>query len=289
MKREQAGYLEGIVSIIVNAILFVLKFWAGTVSGSIALIADAWHTLSDSVSSFIVILGSRLSARKPTKKHPFGFGKWEQIAALFIGFLLAFIAYDFLKESVIHFRDRQAAHFGTLALVVTIISIVAKEALAQYALFLYRKTGNSAIRADAWHHRTDALSSIVVLVGILLKDHFWWIDSVLGFIISLMLFYAVFEIFKEAIEKILGETPSEKLLDEIKSLVHETGGAHLRPHHFHIHNYVKHKELTFHIKMDSHLSIKTGHDMATRIENQIRERLHIEATIHVEPADQPHG
>ncbi len=288
MKRDQAGYIEGIVSIVTNGLLFGLKLWAGIISGSLALVADAWHTLSDSISSVIVIIGVKLSSRKPSEKHPFGYGKWEQIAALFIGFMLGLIAFDFFRQSIIHFNAREAANFGTIALVVTIISVLAKEGLAQYALYLYRKTGNMAIKADAWHHRTDALSSVVVLVGILLKDYFWWIDSVLGFIISLMLFYAVYEIVKESIEKLLGEKPSDKLVSDIKEIVRDVGGSHLKPHHFHIHNYVKHKELTFHIKMNSDLSIKQGHDMATTIEKQIREQLYIETTIHVEPAEFKH-
>jgi cation diffusion facilitator family transporter len=288
MNRDQAGYLEGIVSILVNGFLFVLKFWAGTVSGSIALIADAWHTLSDSISSVIVITGVKLSSRKPSEKHPFGYGKWEQIAAIFIGFMLALIAYDFAKTSIQHFRDQESANFGTIALVVTIISIFTKEALAQYALYIYRKTNNTSIKADAWHHRTDALSSVVVLIGILLKDYFWWIDAVLGFIISLMLFYAVYEILKEAIEKLLGEKPSAQLIEQLGKIAERTGGPGLKPHHFHIHNYVKHKELTFHIKLNGDTSIKEGHEVATRIENEIRQQLNIETTIHIEPEGVAH-
>ena len=86
MNRERAGYTEGIVSVIANMVLFALKLWAGIVSGSIALVADAWHTLSDSVSSLMVIVGVKLSSRKPNQKHPFGHGRWEQIAAIFIAF-----------------------------------------------------------------------------------------------------------------------------------------------------------------------------------------------------------
>lgn len=285
MKSEKAGYTEGIVSVIVNSLLFILKFWAGTVSGSLALIADAWHTLSDSLSSVFLIVGVKLSTRKPDKEHPFGHGRWEQIVSLFIGFLLGVIAYDFLRESILRFRAGESANFGTIAIVVTIVSILVKEALAQYAFYLGRKTDNTAIRADGWHHRSDALSSVIVLIGILLKDYFWWIDSALGFVISLMLFYATFQIFKEAISKLLGEEPNEDLIKSIKQILASMEGVDLNPHHFHIHNYVAHKELTFHIKIDSELSIKRGHELATKIEDEIREKLNIETTIHVEPQD----
>ncbi len=285
MKRERAGYLEGIISIIGNIILFVLKFWAGTVSGSIALIADAWHTLSDSVSSLVVIVGTGLSTRKADSEHPFGHGRWEHIAALFIGFLLVVIAYSFIKDSVTQFRAGGSADFGTIAIIVTVISILTKEGLAQYAFFLSRKSKNISVKADGWHHRTDALSSVIVLAGIMFKDYFWWIDSALGVIISLMLVYAAYEIIKESINKLLGEKPSDELINRIKTIIDATSEKKLNPHHFHMHNYVNHQEITFHVIIEGEMSIREGHDLVTKIENQIREKLDIEPTIHIEPED----
>lgn len=285
MNREKAAYKEGIISILTNIVLFGLKLWAGIVSSSIALTADAWHTLSDSFSSVIVIAGARLSSRKPDREHPFGHGRWEQIASIFIGFMLALIAYDFLKESITQFRAGEEADFGLIAIVVTIISVLVKEGLAQYAFFIARKTENTSVRADGWHHRTDALSSVVVLVGILLKDRFWWIDSLLGFIIALMLFYAVYEIMKEAINKLLGETPKPELIRKVKKIVHSSYTLDLHPHHFHIHNYGTHTELTFHIKLDKEKTIEEGHRVTSLIENKIRDQLKIETTVHIDPLE----
>ena len=288
MNKKEAGYKEGLISILVNTGLFFLKFWAGIVSGSLALKADAWHTLSDSISSVFVIIGTKLSSKKPDEKHPFGHGRWEQFASIFIGFLLGIIAYDFLKDSILQFKAGESANFGVIAIVVTIVSIVVKEGLAQYAFYLGKKSGNLAVKADGWHHRTDALSSVVVLIGILFKDKFWWIDSVLGIIIAFMLFYAVFEIIKEAINNLLGEKPSEELVKEIESIIEEIGKGGLEPHHYHIHNYVTHKELTFHIKLDKKLDIETGHSIATIIEDKLYDELHIMATVHIEPHDYEH-
>lgn len=282
-KREKLGYLEGFVSIIINILLFILKYWAGVVSGSIALIADAWHTLSDSISSLILIAGVKLSSKKPDTKHTFGHGRWEQISAIFIGFLLAFVAYEFLKRSIEKFFSGESADFGLIAIVVTIISVLVKEGLAQFAFRLWRITGNIALKADGWHHRTDALSSLLVLAGILLEDFFWWMDSALGILISLMIFYTVYEIIRESIDKLMGESPDENLILEIKKIVSAASEVHLVPHHFHIHNYGKHSELTFHIKMDGDINIKTGHDIATEIEKTIKQKMGIEATIHIEP------
>ncbi len=285
---KKAGFTEGIVSIIVNTLLFVLKYWAGIVTGSLAIVADAWHTMSDSISSIVLIVATALSSKKPDKKHPFGHGRWEQIAAIFIGIILAIIAYDFLKNSILQLKEHTSVTFGTLAIVVTCISIVAKEGLAQYAFHLARKTGNIAIKADGWHHRSDALSSVVVLIGILLAKHFWWMDSILGIIIALMLFYATYTIIKEAITKILGEEPSDELIKKIVDAVTEMYPEGLQLHHFHIHNYVTHQEMTFHIRLSGELSLEEGHSVATTIEKMIQERFNITSTIHVEPLDFEH-
>lgn len=283
MDKQRAGYLEGVISVIANCILFGLKFWAGVVTGSIALTADAWHTLSDSLSSIIVIVAVKLSSKKPDTEHPFGHGRWEQIAALFIAFLLGIIAFDFLKDSYTHFKNHESTEFGIIAIVVTITSILVKEALAQYAFYIGRKTENVSVKADGWHHRTDALSSVLVLVGILFANQFWWIDSVLGAIISLMLFYATYQIAKEAINKLLGEKPSSELIEKIRKSIQKYDSENIQLHHFHIHNYVGHQELTFHIKLRNDLSIEEGHRIATEIENIIYEEFGIVSTIHVEP------
>ncbi len=282
-QRDKIGYQQGIISIIVNTILFGLKYWAGIVSGSVALIADAWHSLSDSLSSIVVIGGIKLASRKPTKKHPFGFGRWEQLAAIFIAFLLAIVAYEFFRESVAKLESRESAHFGTIAIIVSIASIIMNEGLTQYSFWTYRKTGNQTLKADGWHHRSDALSSVIVLGGIFLGRFIWWIDSALGIIISLLLFYAVYEILNEAITKILGEKPPDALMQQIHDTIINIHGSELQPHHFHIHNYGTHTELTFHIKLDENTDIKTGHEIATNIERGIKKKLNIETTIHIEP------
>ncbi len=283
MDKKKASYLEGTVSIFINIGLFIIKLWAGTVSGSIAITADAWHSLSDTISSMVVIVGAKLSSKKPDKEHPFGHGRWEQIAAIFIGFLLSLIAYDFVTESIIQFQSKESANFGTLAIVVIIISILANEALAQYAFYLGRKTKSISIKADGWHHRTDALSSVVILVGIFFKDYFWWIDSLLGIIVAIMIFYAAYKIVKESITKLLGENPSLELIQEIETIIRVVSSTDVFPHHYHIHNYISHRELTFHIMLDPQYDIVTAHNIATEIEDKIFSELNIVSTIHIEP------
>ncbi|MDR0304757.1 MAG: cation diffusion facilitator family transporter [Chitinispirillales bacterium] len=283
MDKAKAGYVEGIISIFINTALFFIKLWASAVSGSIALAADAWHTLSDSISSIIVVAAVKLSSKKADKEHPFGHGRWEHVASLFIAVFLGVIAYEFLKNSIMRFNSGNEAVFTSVAIIVTIISIVTKEALARYAFYIGRKTENLSISADGWHHRTDALSSVVVLTGILFAKKFWWIDSVLGIIVAMMIFYATFEIMKETITKFLGEEPGQDLIDAVKKEILCVYNYDLEVHHFHIHNYVLHKELTFHIRLDKNLNIETGHKIASDIEKIIGEKFNMAVTIHVEP------
>lgn len=288
MERKKASYLEGTVSIILNICLFALKYWAGIVSGSIALMADAWHTLSDSISSVVVIIGAKLASKKPDKDHPFGHGRWELISAIIIAIILVLIAFGFITDAISQLKTKESANFGTVAIVVTVVSIVVKELMAQYAFFLGRKSGSSTVKADGWHHRTDALSSLVILIGILFKNYFWWIDGALGMAVSLMLMYAAYQILMESVNKILGEDPGDELIQEIHTLISSLYDYDIYPHHFHIHNYISSKELTFHIKIRNNLSVEEGHSIATAIEELIEERLSIKSTIHLEPIDYEH-
>ena len=285
MDKKKAGYIEGTVSIIANTVLFALKLWASIVSGSIALAADAWHTLSDSISSLVVVVAAKLASKKADKEHPFGHGRWEQIASMFIAVILAIIAFGFLETSIRQFLNKEHVLFGTLAIVVTAVSIAVKEILAQYAFYIGRKTGNTNVKADGWHHRSDALSSAVVLIGIFFAKKFWWVDSVLGVVVALMLFHVTFVILKEAITKILGEVPDEKMIDKIMDVIKSTYYEDLFVHHFHIHNYINHQELTFHIRLNDNLTVGHAHEIAQKIEQAIEDEFQMSATIHVEPME----
>ena len=282
-QHSKLGYREGLVSVILNLLLFVLKYYAGIASASLALIADAWHTLSDSLTSLVVILGIKLSSKKPDKEHPFGHGRWEQISALIIAILLALVGVEFMKDAIAKLRGHEAADFGWLAYLATVASIVLKEGLARYAFYIARKPGNAAVKADGWHHRSDALSSLMVLAGLFLSPYFWWIDSVLGMLISFMLFYAAYGIIREAVNKILGEEPSEEVIGKVEQIVKAEMGNVAYPHHYHIHHYGDHIEFTFHIKVPGEETVEEAHRKATLIEMQIKTELKIDATIHIEP------
>lgn len=284
-ENSELGYREGVVSVVLNFFLFVLKYYAGTVSASVALIADAWHTLSDSLTSVVVILGVRLSARKPDREHPFGHGRWEQVSAVIIAILLAVVGWGFIEDSVAKLAVHESAQYGMWAYVATLASIVLKEGLARYAFHIARLTKNMSVKADGWHHRSDALSSVVVLAGLFLNPYVWWMDSALGILVSVMLFYAAYGIIREAVNKILGEKPSEDMVARVKKIVCEEMGNQAYPHHFHIHNYGDHTEFTLHIKVPGEQTVRQAHDLATRVEKRLSSEINVDATIHIEPLE----
>jgi cation diffusion facilitator family transporter len=274
---------EGWLSILINSLLFVLKYWAGLVTGSLALIADAWHTLSDSISSIVLLLGMKYSQKPADKDHPFGHGRSELVVSLLIGALLAFVAFYFASEGIAKLRDRVGTSYGTLAIVVTIISILAKEGLAQVAFFIGKRTGSISVSADGWHHRSDALSSIIVLVGIFIAKYYWWIDGVLSILVALLILYSGIKVITDSARLILGEVPSDELVQKVMEIVSRQGYESMESHHFHIHNYVMHQELTFHVRLPNQMTIEQAHRIISLIEEAIHLELGIDATIHIEP------
>ena len=155
--------------------------------------------------------------------------------------------------------------------------------MAQFSFYVARKTGSTSVKADGWHHRSDALSSIVVMAGIFLQDYFWWIDAVLGICVSVILMVAVYHIIREAVDKLMGQNVPDEVVEQVNAIIKEMFANDLQSHHFHIHNYGSHSELTFHIKLPPEMTIKDGHEIADKIEKQLREKLGVESTIHIEP------
>ncbi len=281
--RSKIAYLQGGISVATNGLLFIFKYWAGFVTGSLALMADAWHTLSDSLSSIIVLASTKISSKPPDDEHPFGHGRAELIAAIIIGVILGLIGLEFAKDSVVRLINHESVVYGSFAVWVTVISVVVKEGLAQFSFWTYRKTNNPSLKADGWHHRSDAISSLIILVGIFAGSYFWWIDGVLGLIVSLFIFHAAYETIKEGTIPLLGEEPDKKLISDIKAIARETSGMETYLHHFHLHRYGNHIELTMHLKLPGETTLDKAHRIADEIEQAIGEKLNIETTIHMEP------
>ncbi len=281
-EKYLGGIREGWVSGLINVLLFAIKLWAGIVSGSIALIADAWHTLSDTISSVLIIIGLKMAAKPADKEHPFGHGRIEIIVSLVIGILLILVGFHFINESVEKLRNNESANFGVIAIVVTAISLIAKELLAQYALKIGKFTGIESITADGWHHRSDAFSSGIILIGILAQKYVWWIDGLLGILVALVIFYSAYAIIFKTIQVLLGREPEKTQISEITKIARKIYSGNLRLHHFHIHSYGFHNEMTFHIVLPGEMSLLEANKITQKLFEEIKKEMNILATIHID-------
>jgi len=282
-ERSRQIYWAGFISIVGNLLLFILKFWGGFISGSVAIMADAWHTLSDSLSSVVVLVGAKIAHRPADKEHPFGHGRAELIAAILIGMMLMGVSWEFFTRAFENIQSRHTVEYGWIPVMVVIISIVSKELMAQYAFYISRKFDSESVRADGWHHRSDALSSLVILVGIFVGRYFWWIDSFLAVLVALMILYSAYEIIRDASSRLLGNPPSTKIIEKVRQIGKIICKEELNIHHIHMHEYGTHREMTMHIELPGEWTLKRGHEIADELENHIRQELDIEATVHIDP------
>ena len=280
---KKLGYAEGIASVIINTLLFGLKIWVGTTSSSVAMTADAWHTLSDTLTSVVVIFGFWISSRPEDEEHPFGHGRAEVIATIIIATLLAVVGINFLKDSIQQLIVQRSASFSTVGLVVFAISVVIKEGLARFSIWAGKKTDSKSLLADGWHHRSDALASLIIVIGAVLGKYYWWVDGVLGIGVSALILYAAYDIAHDASDSLMGEKTGDDLIKRIKKIATDASPELMDIHHIHIHRYGEHLEITLHARLDKKTDIEDAHELSTKLEQKLRNELKADTTVHIEP------
>jgi cation diffusion facilitator family transporter len=283
LNKLKLGYLEGWISIVLNTLLFGIKYWAGQRIGSVSMVADAWHTLSDTLTSVVVIVGFWIMARPADDRHPFGHARAENIAAIIIGVLLAVVGVFFGWESVQRLLERKAVSFSLFAILVFLVSVLLKEGLAQFAFWAGKKAGSQAVIADGWHHRSDAIASALIVVGALLGRNLWWIDGALGIGVSLLIIWAAVGIVRSSSSILLGEAPDEELKTAVLAVVQKEYPLVDDVHHLHLHRYGQNMELTLHLRLPPAMSVGQSHEIGQRIEERLRTELDLEPTVHIEP------
>jgi cation diffusion facilitator family transporter len=239
--------------------------------------------MSDTLTSLIILVSFWVVSRPADKLHPFGHGRAESIGAIIIGTLLGVVGLTFFRESILRLQHYQAAEFATLGILVFGVSVLVKEALAEFSIWAGRKIQSHALVADGWHHRSDAIASGLIVIGALAGAYLWWIDGVMGIFVSLLILYATYTILKDAADSLLGERPDPVIADKLNELVRTSAPAASCIHHLRMHRYGDHIELTLHIKLPCEMSLKEAHDLATRLEEAIKKETNAASTIHVEP------
>ncbi len=270
-------------SIIANAILFGFKYFAGVMDNSVAIIADAWHSLSDTMTSVIVLVGFKIAAMPPDSEHPFGHGRAESIAAIMVGSVLGMVGLNFAIESFLRLLTHETTYYGQISLYVISLSIIIKEAFAQVTIRMGKKLNSQSLMADGWHHRTDSISSAIILIGVIFNGIAWWFDGVAGMGVSIMIIYAAYEIIKDTIGGLLGETPDASMLHDIINLSNSIDSRITSIHNLKLHNYGDHKELNLDIRLPETMTVLEAHNIADALEHAILEQFAMKATVHIEP------
>jgi cation diffusion facilitator family transporter len=281
-ERERAyyGYLEGAVSIVVNLALSFVKFGVGFYINSIALIADGFHTLSDLLTSLVVIIGFKFSQQPPDKEHPFGHGRYEDIASLIIAILLAVVGAQFFISSVKRLYSPEIVKGSFLFFLVILSTAAAKEVLARYSLYLSRKIDSHTLLADAWHHRSDALAVIPVAFGILASSYgYYWVDALSGMIVSGVIVYVGYTIARDASSTLLGKAPSDELILKVRKLASLSGVTDV--HSVYVHYYGEKKVISLHMQVEP-MGLEEAHAIADAAEQKIAEALNASVVVHID-------
>jgi cation diffusion facilitator family transporter len=286
--RAKYGYLEGIVSIIGNSILFVLKLILGLFINSIALIADAFHTLSDSGTSTVVILGFKMAKKPPDPEHPFGHGRVEYVATLIVAILLFIIGLGFIQQSVVRFIDLESLSnidYGIIIGIVIITSAIVKELLAQFSFAIGKKISSDVLIADAWHHRSDAIASVAVGLGIIGSTYgIRWLDPIFGVVVSVIIIWVGYDLIKKTSNLLIGKVPDKKVIDKIKRIVSTVDGVS-GIDEITVHDYGISKIVSLQVKVENDLPLDEAHEIADRIENNIMDNMNFSTIIHLEPKE----
>lgn len=282
--RKKVADIEVFVSTLINVVLFFIKLFTGLVTGSFAMISDAFHTLSDIFSSIVIWLSFLWSSKPADDEHPFGHERVEYICGMIVAGLLITISFEFAKSSIYRILHPEVFSVNVVMLLLVLSTIILKEVSAQVSFKLGRLIDSKPLMADAWHHRTDALSSIVVLVAFILQMFgVSGVDGWAGLVVSCFILYAGIKVAKDSIHPLIGEPVSPADLDEIKEVVMKYKEVK-SIHDVVIHSYGTIKAASLHIELDCKMTFEAAHDLAEVIEENMERLLKLTSVvIHIDP------
>lgn len=282
--RQAYGVLCGIMGIIFNVLLFSGKFLAGMLSNSIAITADAFNNLSDAGSSIITLIGFKMAGQKPDPDHPFGHGRIEYISGLLVSIIILIMAFELMKSSVLKILRPEEMTFSPLIVVILAVSIAVKCYMAFYNHKIGRRINSAAMQATATDSMSDSLATAAVLLCTLVS-HFTGlhIDGYCGILVGLFICYAGITAAKDTISPLLGQSPDKEFVGQIQDTVMSYDQV-LGIHDLIVHNYGPGRILiSLHAEVPSDGELLALHDMIDLIERDLRDRLHCEAVIHMDP------
>ena len=290
-----SGMRVTFIGMIVNALLIFLKLAGGILGTSTAMIADSVHSVSDFITDLGVIVGLRFLSKPADRKHPYGHGRLETAISLLMGLAIILTGFGILKNAAHSIFLATSGIFpempGIIALIAGLTSIASKEALYRYTIIIAKKTGSRTLKANAWHHRTDALSSVGTVIGIsgaiLLGDRWTVLDPLAAVFVSVLVIKVGAGIGWNALRELSDEALSKERERSLEKAIDNVNGVQ-GFHHLRTRSLGRYVTVDAHIQVDPEISVRDSHEIATNAEDAVRGALGNAAfvTIHVEPGEQ---
>ena len=282
--REQYGFLSGIVGIICNIILTLAKFIIGTITGSIAVTADAFNNLSDAGSSAVTLFSFKLSNLPADDNHPFGHGRFEYISAMAASFLILTMGVELIRSSVGKIINPEPVEFSWVAVIILLMSIGVKIWLGVFNRFIGKKIDSPALTAVMADSFSDTLATTVSMIALILSKFTRIpLDGYMGIVVALFIFAAGAGIFKDTMNVLLGSAPDPKLVEDIEKEILSYDGV-LGVHDLIIHNYGPSRIfVSAHAEVPSTVNIVEIHETIDTIERDIKKKFNLSITIHMDP------
>lgn len=290
--RNRYGVCAGIIGIVSNAILFVIKIVAGIIGGSITIIADAINNLSDAGSSVVTLVGFKLSSTPPDKDHPFGHARYEYVTGLLVSMMVLFLGIALLKSSIEKVISPTPVEVSVFTYVVLSVSIVLK--LVQMLVYtdFSKAISSNALKASAQDSRNDSLTTLAVLISTIIIDVCGdrinpkvSVDGIMGIAVSLFIIVSSVLLLKDAISPLLGEKPPKELVDKITAKILSYDGV-IGVHDLVVHSYgANHCFVVAHVEVPADVDIVKSHDIIDNIEHDMWNDMHVRLNIHMDPID----
>lgn len=273
------------LGMVVNLVLSAIKVVIGLTVSSLSLVADGVHSLSDLVTDVAVLLGSHLGARKPDRTHPYGHGRLETFSAVAVALILSVVGGVMIYQATLSIAKNEVtqAHWGVL--VASLISILAKEALYQITRRVAVMSHSTALYANAWHHRSDALSSVAVMIGyVLLRFGFDHGDQVAAIAVGLMVILVGAKIIGDAFQELTEGAVDPETVDRIKAVIDADAGVR-QSHRLRTRTVGREVFLDVHILVDPDLNVAAAHEISERLERTLDKKVArpVNLTVHIEP------
>lgn len=283
-ERLKIGLKVSINTIIGNIILSIVKIICGIVSTSTAVIADGIHSMSDVFTTIGVIIGLKLSSKKADKEHPYGHERIESVTALFLSFVLFIVAIGIGYSGLNNIITKNYTKPGILAISASIISIISKEGMYFYTIKYAKKINSTSLEADAWHHRSDSLSSVGALIGIIgARMGYLIFDPLVAILICIIIIKISYDICKQSINQLIDVSASDENIQIITSKVLNIKGV-VRMDNLKTRKYASKLYVDVDISVDSELSVEEGHNIAMKVHQCIEEDKYIKhCMVHVNP------